>query len=496
MSTIFLENEATMSRTAKRPNIVLILTDDHAAHAISAYGSVVNQTPRIDEIARAGRRIDHCYCTNSLCTPSRASILTGTHSHVNGVTTLVTPIDAGQPTFVSLLKEAGYKTGIVGKWHMGEGEAHNPRAFDYWAVLRDQGEYFDPQILTEGGVHIEKGYATDIITDLSLDWAESLQGDDPYCLLIHHKAPHRNWQPNPKHEGMYSDPIAVPETFDDNYAGRSAAARHAAMRIADNLTLSDLKVEPPRDLAPDELALWKYQRYMEDYLACVASVDENVGRVIDWLRERGEFENTLLMYTSDQGFFLGDHGWFDKRFMYEESIRMPLVLSYPDVIAPGEPLEQMVTNVDFAQTILQAAGVEPHERMQGVSFLPQLTTDPAAPTREGVYYRYYENDDENHHVLAHYGIRTERYKLIYFYNDGMGLPGTSEHLFVPEWELYDMHSDPDELVNAYHDPAYREVREELKVQLWKLQEDLGDKPHHSQPAPALLERGPLEGSSR
>ncbi|GAA5225681.1 sulfatase [Paeniglutamicibacter antarcticus] len=493
--TTFLENEETMSRTSKRPNIVLILTDDHAAHAISAYGSVVNQTPRIDEIAEAGRRVDHCYCTNSLCTPSRASILTGTHSHINGVTTLVTPIDASQPTFVSLLKDAGYKTGIVGKWHMGEGEAHNPQAFDYWAVLRDQGEYFDPQILTKDGVRIEEGYATDIITDLSLDWAEGLEGDDPYCLLIHHKAPHRNWQPNPKHEGMYAEPIAVPDTFNDDYAGRSSAAKHAAMRIADSLTLSDLKVDPPADLDPEALALWKYQRYMEDYLACVASVDENVGRVIDWLKERGEFDNTLLMYTSDQGFFLGDHGWFDKRFMYEESIRMPLVLSYPDAIAPGEPLEQMVTNVDFAQTILQAAGVQPHDRMQGVSFFPQLTTDPAAPTREGVYYRYYENDDENHHVLAHYGIRTERYKLIYFYNDGMGLPGTSEHLYAPEWEMYDMLLDPDELLNVYHDASYLLVREDLKVQLWMLQEELGDEPHHSQPVPANLMHKPLEGSS-
>ena len=344
-------------------------------------------------------------------------------------------------------------------------------------------------------MRIEEGYATDIITDLSLDWAEGLAGDEPYCLLIHHKAPHRNWQHNPKHEGMYSEPIAVPDTFVDDYAGRSSEAKHAAMRIADNLTLSDLKVEPPADLDPETLALWKYQRYMEDYLACVASVDENVGRVIDWLKERGEFDNTLLMYTSDQGVFLGDHGWFDKRFIYEESIRMPLVLSYPDAITPGEPLDQMVTNVDFAQTILQAAGVEPHERMQGVSFFPQLTTGPTAPTHEGVYYRYYENDDENHHVLANYGIRTERYKLIYFSNDGMGLPGTSEHLYVPEWEMHDMLLDPDELANVYRDAGYLKVREDLKVQLWKLQERLGDEPHHSRPVPENLVRKPLEGSS-
>ncbi|MGX1793093.1 sulfatase family protein [Microbacterium sp. NPDC055312] len=475
-----------MTTAHKRPNIVMILTDDHASHAIGAYGSIVNETPRIDEIAAAGRRIDHCYCTNSLCTPSRASILTGTYGHVNGVTTLVTPIDASQPTFVSLLRDAGYRTGIVGKWHMGEGEGHNPQGFDYWAVLRDQGEYFDPQILTEDGVHIEKGYATDIITDLSLRWIESLEGDEPWCLLIHHKAPHRSWEPDEAHADMYSDPIPVPATFDDDYAGRSAAAKHATMRIAEHLTMQDLKAAPPEDLAPHELALWKYQRYMEDYLRCVASVDDNVGRVIDFLRDRGEFDNTLMAYSSDQGFFLGDHGWFDKRFMYEESIRMPLLISWPDRIAPGEPMRQIVTNVDFAQTFLDAAGVEPHERMQGMSFLPQLTEQPDKPTRDGFYYRYYENDDENHHVLAHYGIRTERYKLIYFYSDGMGLPGTSPFTYVPEWELYDMHTDPDELVNVYHDPDYREIREQLKVKLWKLQASLGDEPHPAQPAPELV----------
>ena len=478
-----------MTVAHKRPNIVLILTDDHASHAIGAYGSVVNETPRIDEIAQAGRRIDHCYCTNSLCTPSRASILTGTYSHVNGVTTLVTPIDAGQPTFISLLKEAGYRTGIVGKWHMGEGEGHDPQGFDYWAVLRDQGEYFDPQILTSEGVRIEKGYATNIITDLSLEWIESLdalEGDDPWCLLIHHKAPHRSWEPDEAHADMYTAPIPVPSTFNDDYAGRSSAAKHATMRIAEHLTMQDLKIAPPEGLTPDELALWKYQRYMEDYLRCVASVDDNVGRVIDFLKERNEFDQTFMAYSSDQGFFLGDHGWFDKRFMYEESIKMPLLMSWPDRIAPGAPMEQIVTNVDFAQTFLDAAGVPAHERMQGQSFLPQLTGQPEQPTRDGFYYRYYENDDENHHVLAHYGIRTERYKLIYFYNDGMGLPGSSPFTYVPEWELYDMQTDPDELVNVYHRSEYAEVREQLKVQLWNLQAELGDKPHPSQPRPSLL----------
>lgn len=468
---------------SRRPNIVLILTDDHASHAISAYGSVVNTTPRIDEIASLGRRLDNAFCTNALCAPSRAAILTGTHSHVNGVTTLVTPIDASQPTFVSQLREAGYRTGIVGKWHMGEGAGHDPEGFDHWAVLRDQGEYFDPQILTRDGIEIVEGYATDIITDLSISWVETLEGDDPWCLLIHHKAPHRSWEPDEKHQGMYSDPIAVPPTFNDDYSTRSFAATHAMMRVADDLDIVDLKQEPPEHLEGEALALWKYQRYMEDYLACVASVDDNVGRVIDWLRERGDFDDTLLMYTSDQGFFLGDHGWFDKRFMYDEAIRMPLVISYPARIPAGEPLTQLVTNVDFAQTILEAAGVPAHPRMQGLSFWPQLTDGSHAPTQDAVYYRYWEHDDINHNVLAHYGVRTDTHKLIYFYNDGLGIPGTSDVTYPPEWEMYDLVADPEELVNVAASPEYASIRAELEVRLWNLQVQFGDTPHPSQPVP-------------
>lgn len=478
-----------MTETApRRPNIALILTDDHASHAIGAYGSVVNKTPRIDEIAANGRRIDNCFCTNALCSPSRASILTGTYSHINGVTTLETPIDARQPTFISLLREAGYRTAVVGKWHMGEGEGHDPENFDYWAVLRDQGEYFDPQILTENGVEIVEGYATDVITDLAIDWIDSLEDDGrPWCVLIHHKAPHRSWEPDEKHKGMYAEPIPVPSTFDDDYSTRSIAAHHATMRIADYLTVEDLKVAPPEDLTYEELALWKYQRYMEDYLACVASVDDNVGRVIDWLRARGDFDDTLLMYTSDQGFFLGDHGWFDKRLMYDEALRMPLVLSYPAAVpADVEPMTQLITNVDFAQTILECAGVKPHPRMQGMSFWPQLTTEPKKPTRPAVYYRYFENDDQHHHALAHYGIRTDRYKLIYFYNDGLGLAGSSGRTYPPEWELYDLETDPAEVVNIYHDPAHHELREELKVVMWNMQRELNDIPHDTQPVPERL----------
>ncbi|WBU37534.1 sulfatase family protein [Homoserinibacter sp. YIM 151385] len=466
---------------ARRPNIVLILTDDHAAHAIGAYGSVVNRTPRIDEIAAEGRVLENCFCTNSLCAPSRASILTGAYSHVNGVTTLGAHIDASQPTFVSALRESGYRTAIVGKWHLGDGAPHDPQGFDYWDVLVEQGEYFDPTFLSAEGRRTVPGYATDVITDLALEWAEQQEGDAPWCLLIWHKAPHRPWEPDEAHKGMYSDPIPVPATFGDDYATRTSAAHRATMRVADDLTLEDLKEYPPPGLTYEETALWKYQRYMEDYLACVASVDDNVGRVLDWLRGRELFDDTLVMYSSDQGFYLGDHGWYDKRLMYDEALRMPLLVSYPRQIpADGTRLGQIVTNVDFAQTILEAAGVAAPERMQGVSIWPQLTSDPERPTRDAMYYRYYEHGDSNHGVFSHYGVRTERHKLIYFTADGEGQPWTSNLVFTPDWELYDLVEDPDELRNVVHDPAYAEVRDELIDLLARVQREAGDTPHPSQ----------------
>lgn len=471
-----------------RPNIVLILSDDHAAHAIGAYGSVVNTTPRIDEIARRGALLESCFCTNSICSPSRASILTGTYSHVNGVLTLSTPIDASQPTFITQLRQAGYATAIVGKWHLGDGPGHDPEGFDYWDVLVDQGEYFNPRFLSADGQRRVPGYATDVITDLALAWPESLPAGQPWCLLIHHKAPHRSWEPDEAHRGMYTD-IPVPATFDDDYATRTYAARRALMRVADDLNLDDLKVNPPEGLGYAELALWKYQRYMEDYLAVVASVDDNVGRVIDWLDARGEFDDTLLMYTSDQGFFLGDHGWFDKRFMYEESLRMPFVLSYPRRIEAGQRFDGIVSNVDIAQTILDAAGVGGHERMQGRSFWNDLSRqDEPLPPAEGLYYRYWESDSTIHHVLAHYGYRDSRYKIIYFYADGLGIPGARSR-YPQEWELYDLERDPDELRNVYLDPAYAGIREVLQAKLWLAQAAVGDAPHPNQPVPRLITEG-------
>ncbi len=474
-----------MTADVRRPNIVMILTDDHAAHSIGCYGSVVNRTPRIDEIAENGARFDSCFVTNSLCSPSRASILTGTYSHVNGVFTLWTPIDASQPTFITQLKAAGYRTAMIGKWHMGDGAGHNPEGFDYWDVVINQGEYWNPRFLSESGLRTVEGYATDIITDLAFDWLESLEGDDPWCVLIYHKAPHRSWEPKPEHKAMYADPVPVPATFFDDYESRTASARRVAMRVAENLSKEDLKEDPPEGLSYEDEAVWKYQRFMQDYLACVESVDENVGRVIDWLRERDEFDDTLLMYASDQGFFLGDHGWFDKRLMYEESIRMPLVLSYPRKVAAGQVVDQIVSNVDWAQTILDAAGAEPHERMQGRSFFPDLLGDEnEVPPADGFYYRYWEHDDWFHKAPAHYGYRTDRYKIIYYYNDGLGLPGAGFYTYPVEWELYDLVSDPEELHNVYGDPAYATIREELKAAMWREQSRLGDAPYEAQPAPA------------
>jgi arylsulfatase A-like enzyme len=284
-------------------------------------------------------------------------------------------------------------------------------------------------------------------------------------------------------------PIPVPATFTDDLAGRSDTARRAAMRIADHLTEEDLKQPVPPGLSADEEALWKYQRYMEDYLACVASVDDNVGRLTSWLADRGELDDTIVVYSSDQGFFLGDHGWFDKRFMYEESIRMPFVLSYPRAVAAGQALDRIVTNVDIAATLLDAAGVDVPERMQGRSFWGDLT-DPAGAQRdrerEGFYYRYWMHDDRSHQVGAHYGYRTHRYTLIFFYNDGLGLPGCSDRRFAQEWELYDLEADPEELVNVADDPSYAEVRDELEARMWLAQQEVGDDPHPDQPVPRLI----------
>lgn len=460
------------------PNILFIMTDDHASHAISAYGSRINATPHIDRIATAGTRFNNCFCTNSICTPSRATILTGTYNHINGVTTLATPFDSRLPAFPGLLREAGYQTAVFGKWHLGHGGIHDPRGFDEWVVLPGQGAYRDPEMIHPTGRRVHEGYATDVITDLSLGWLRRRDPSRPFCLLVHHKAPHRPWQPDQRHAHLYEDhDIPEPPTLRDDYANRSEAAASARMRVGRDMNPQDMKQPIPEGLSADEELAWRYQRYIKDYLRCVASVDDNVGRLLDHLDAAGLADDTVVVYTSDQGFFLGDHGWYDKRFMYEESLRMPLLIRYPRLVPPGTTCDEMVLNLDFAQTFLDLAGVPALPTMQGRSMTPLLRGERPADWRSAMYYRYWMHDDDSHHVRAHYGIRTDRYKLIYYYGDGLGVAGASERRFEPEWELFDLQRDPLELNSVHDDPDYAAVRKELEVELDQLQRQAGDAPY-------------------
>jgi len=462
----------------KQPNILFILTDDHAAHAMSCYGSRINQTPQLDRIAQEGMRFDNCFCTNSICTPSRASILTGTYNHVNQVTTLSTPLDGRQVTFPKLLQAAGYQTAIIGKWHLGHGGHHDPTGFDYWNVLPGQGDYHNPEMIELGQRKQYQGYATDLITDLSLDWLQARDPERPFLLMCHHKAPHRPWEPDDKHAAMYED-IDIPEpvTFNDDYSNRAAAAAAATMRVERDLTERDLKQPVPEGLTPAEEKQWKYQRYIKDYLRCVASVDDNVGRLLDYLDQAGLTEDTLVVYTSDQGFFLGDHGWYDKRFMYEESLRMPFIIRYPRAIQAGTINDQMILNIDFASTFLDYAGLPIPDHFQGRSFRPLLAGNRPADWQTSMYYRYWMHL-AHHGVYAHYGLRTLRYKLIYYYADALDQLGALDDPRPPEWELFDLQEDPYELNNLYHDPAHAELVTELTAELERLQGQVGDRPYH------------------
>lgn len=477
-----------------RPNILFIMSDDHAAHAMSCYGSRINTTPNLDRIANEGMRIANCFCTNSICTPSRATILSGTHNHVSGVTTLASPMDNRLLTFPKLFQQAGYQTAVFGKWHLGQGPDHCPTGFDDWAVLPGQGLYHDPEFIfrgPDGGNRRKlKGYVTDIITDMSLEWLRKRDEQKPFMLLYHHKAPHREWESDAKHADMYADrDIPEPDTLYDDYSNRAKAAEVATMRVGEHMFPKDLGEEIPEGLTGDALRKWAYQRYIKRYLRVIASIDDNVGRVLDYLDESGLAENTIVIYTSDQGFFLGDHGWYDKRFMYEESLRMPFVIRYPREIKPGSVSRDMVLNLDFAPTFLDYAGIPIPDRFQGHSCRSVFKGNTPADWQTSMYYRYWMNAS-HHNVAAHYGIRTHQYKLIYYYAEGLGQPGTEkENLFAgekaqksmcvglePEWELFDLTRDPAEMVNVYRDPAYRDIVEELKTELYRLQAESGDLP--------------------
>ncbi len=470
---------------AKKPNILFIMTDDHASHAMSCYGSRINTTPNIDRIATEGIRFENCFCTNSICAPSRAVILTGKHSHLNGVRDNALRFDGTQQTFPKLLHQAGYQTVMIGKWHLKS----DPTGFDYWNVLPGQGHYYNPDLIEMGERKMYPGYVTDIVTDIALDFLENRSDKTkPFMMMLHHKAPHRNWQPAPRHLTIYDDvKFPEPETLFDDYSTRSAAASEQEMTLRDHMWNEyDLKMGPPparlneeqkaaweaaygpkreafarEKPEGDELVRWKYQRYMEDYLGCIAAVDENIGRVLDYLDKSGLAENTIVLYTSDQGFYLGDHGWYDKRFMYEESLRMPLVARFPDAIKPGSVNDELVSNLDFAPTFLELAGANIPEDMQGHSLKKHLQGRKVRDWRQSVYYHYYEYPAV-HMTKRHYGVRTKRYKLMHFYHD------------IDAWELYDLEKDPRELNNVYEDLSYKDVVQEMKRELKRLQELYGD----------------------
>ena len=497
----------TAQKAPLRPNIIYIMTDDHTRQALSLYGSKLINTPNMDRIGREGIRFDRAFVTNSICAPSRAVLLTGKYSHLNGLRDNHDTFDGAQMTFPKLLQAGGYQTFLVGKWHLKT----PPTGFDYWNVLPGQGDYYNPRMIEMGDTSSHTGYTTDIITDFAIQAIDSMDQSKPFCLLYHHKAPHRNWMPNLKHLSLFNDgDLPMPETFFDDYSTRSDAARKQDMKVADMYLSLDMKLHPEyfgaetgtggfvhpnfdptqnwqhlyNNLTPEQkaawdehyqpineefnnaglsgedLAKWKYQRYIKDYLRCVVSVDENIGRLMDHLESIGQLDNTLIIYTSDQGFYLGEHGWYDKRFMYEESFSTPLLMRYPASIKAGQTSEDLVMNLDFAPTILDYAGVEIPAEMQGKSLRQLAEGNTPDDWRNSMYYHYYQSTGW-HHVPKHYGIRNHRHKLIHYYEEGA-------------WELYDLQQDPSELNNLYGTKGTESLTEELKAELQRLQAEYLD----------------------
>ncbi len=475
-----------------RPNIIWIYSDDHAEQAISAYGSHLSEvapTPHIDRMASEGMLFRNSFVTNSICGPARAVILTGLHSHLNGFLRNGNRFDGTQQTFPKLLRDVGYETALFGKWHLGG----TPTGFDTWEILPGQGHYYNPDFITPRGRRREQGYVTDVITSKSLDWLRERESDKPFMLMVQHKAPHRAWEPGPDHLHLFRDvDIPEPETLFDDYEGRGTAARKQEMTIANHMELGyDLKVWRERDtgtgrwnqsygrmneeqraawdaaygpeneafleanLRGEDRVRWKYQRYIKDYLRCITSIDDNVGRILDYLDESGLARNTVVIYSSDQGFYLGEHGWYDKRFIYEESLRTPMIVRWPGVARPGSEEQRMIQNLDVAPTLLEMAGAPVPGNMQGHSLVPLMRGESPEQWRTSVYYHYYEGEGSWHNVHKHYGVRNERYKLVYFYT-------------LDEWEFYDLKKDPMELNSRYADPDYAEQVEQLKTELARL----------------------------
>lgn len=486
----------TASESKPQPNILFVFSDDHASHAISAYGSKINQTPTIDKLANEGMLFENAFATNAICGPSRAVILTGKHSHKNGfiANEWGGDFDGSQVTFPKLMQQNGYQTALIGKWHLYS----EPTGFDHWEILPGQGRYYNPRFKSAAGTVEVEGYTTDVITDRALNYLDKRDKSKPFMLMYQHKAPHREWAPGPDHLVKYKDEvIAEPDTLFDQHQGRAASkVADLEMSVSHFLTKNDLKLSPPDYLTEQQLAdwnaaykdendayfknkpkgdertKWRYQRYIKDYMRSVDSIDDNLARVLDYLKENNLEQNTIVIYSSDQGFFLGDHGWFDKRWMYEESMRMPLIVKWPGVIEAGSRSQHLVQNLDFAQTFLDMAGIEAPKEMQGESLVPIMQGELKQPWRDSVYYHFYEDPGWSF-VPRHYGIRTERYKLIHFYKLGV-------------WELYDLQQDPDELHNLVDKPNYAEVKKQLKTQLAELRADY--EVPDEEPEPSIFER--------
>ena len=470
-------------RGASRPNILFIMTDDHAAHAIGAYGSKINRTPHMDRLAREGMRFTRAFAVNSICTPSRATLLTGKYSHLNGVP-VFNRFDGSQPTVAKHLQAAGYHTGMIGKWHLGS----DPTGFDDWIVLPGQGNYYDPAFLTPAGKKIIPGYVTDIITELTINFLKQRPTNQPFFLMCHHKAPHRAWEPSPKYKAEFAKrKIPEPPTLRDDYSTRTDALRENRQRVFSDLSRFDLKLPAPlelqgsartqwlnavpqvvevvvdgkkKTLTGEALNRWKYQRYMQDYLGCVQSVDDSVGQLMAWLAANGLAENTVVLYTSDQGFFLGDHGMYDKRFMYEPSLRMPLLVRWPGTIRPRSVPDAIVINPDFAPTFMELAGLAVPLEMQGRSLVPHFKGQQPADWRTSMYYRYY-HDPGHHNTGAHYGVRTETHKLIHYWKKD-------------QWEMFNLVKDPHEMRNLYSQPSQQGTVAKLKTELARLKRELKD----------------------
>ncbi len=470
-------NSIAEARDSRRPNILFIMTDDHAVNAISAYRSRLKDvapTPNIDRLAREGMKLNNCFCTNSICVPSRASILTGQYSHMNGVYSLSDALDPDQNNVAKLLQQSGYQTAMIGKWHLKK----EPSGFDYWNVLPGQGRYHTPVMKEIGGENkTYPGHSTDVVTDISLDWLGKRDSEKPFFLMCHYKAPHEPWD-NANRYDDYLNEVEIPEpdSLWEDKSHRSEGSREYGFTIdtmAERQTAKNYHSDGAVNfdgLTENEKRKKAYQIFLKRYLRTIKGVDDNVGRILNYLDKNNLAENTVVIYTSDQGYFLGEHNYIDKRWMYEESLQMPFVVRYPKSIKPNSTNEDLALNVDFAPTFLDIAGAETPDWMQGRSFLPNLQGNTPDNWRKSFYYRYWQHVNRP----AHYGVRTQRYKLIFFYGMPLDITATIQEKSKPGWELYDLKSDPKELNNVYDDPNYNDVIARLKKELDQLKTKLGD----------------------